>query len=58
MRHEKWGEGVTVGEVGNSNSTIKSPGQIAYEEDVRRRPTYDTGEARAGWDKLEEWTRA
>jgi len=32
--------------------TTKTPGQLAYEEDVRRRPTYDTGTPRATWDML------
>lgn len=40
----------------------KTPGQLAYEEDVRRKPTYDGGLARAAWDKLadhvkESWER-
>ena len=41
---------------------IKSPGQVAYEEDVRRRPTYDDGGKRPAWHQLdnvmqESWDR-
>jgi hypothetical protein len=28
------------------------PGQLAYEEDVRRKPAYDTGHPRIGWHQL------
>lgn len=31
----------------------KSPGQIAYEEDLRRKPLYHHGAPRAGWDDLD-----
>jgi hypothetical protein len=29
-------------------------GQIAYEEDVRRKPTYHTGEKRKSWHELDK----
>ena len=29
-------------------------GKEAYEEDVRRKPTYHTGEPRKAWDKLDK----
>lgn len=37
-------------------------GREAYEEDVRRRPTYDNGAPRRSWDQLDDiaqlsWTR-
>jgi hypothetical protein len=32
--------------------TVKTPGQIAYEEDVRRRPKHDDGTDRPTWEKL------
>lgn len=32
------------------------PGELAYNEDVRRRPTYHTGERRPAWAQLD--TRA
>lgn len=35
----------------------KTPGQIAYEEDVLRRPTYDSGLPRKPWDKLANWAQ-
>lgn len=31
---------------------MKTPGQIAYEEDVRRQPTYHDGSPRRPWDQL------
>ncbi|CAB5187322.1 hypothetical protein UFOVP165_31 [uncultured Caudovirales phage] len=30
-----------------------TPGELAYNEDARRRPTYDTGEPRAAWATLD-----
>lgn len=35
----------------------KTPGQIAYEEDVRFTPTYDHGIPRHSWDQLSEIAR-
>lgn len=35
----------------------KTPGQIAYEEDVRRCPAYHSGSARLPWDKLPKWAQ-
>lgn len=40
----------------------KSPGQIAYEKDVRKTPTYHDGSHRRDWNKLCEvaqwsWSR-
>jgi len=35
----------------------KSAGQLAYEADVRRRPTYHNGTARPTWEMLSEWKR-
>lgn len=29
-----------------------TPGQIAYQEDVRRRPTYGDGTPRKSWEEL------
>ena len=31
---------------------IKTPGQLAYEEDLRRCPSYPDGTPRPGWDDL------
>lgn len=31
---------------------MKTPGQLAYEEDVRRHPNYDDGSPRHGWEEL------
>lgn len=36
---------------------MKTPGQLAYEEDVRRAPTYHTGKARPTWDQLNDAAR-
>jgi hypothetical protein len=33
-------------------NATKTPAQLAYEEDVRRRPTYDNGVPRCTWDQL------
>lgn len=39
-------------------ATTKTLGQIAYEEDVRRAPTYPgTNSPRAAWCELEEWAQ-
>lgn len=35
----------------------KSPGQLAYEEDCRRCPTYHDGAPRRGWDKIGDVAR-
>jgi len=35
----------------------QTPGEIAYIEDVRRRPTYDTGAPRAAWATLDAVVR-
>lgn len=35
----------------------KSPGQTAYEEDVRREPRYPDGAPRVGWSKLPDIAR-
>lgn len=32
---------------------MKSPGQLAYEADVARRPTYDDGSPRKRWEQLD-----
>lgn len=32
-----------------------TPGQIAYEEDVRRKPLYHDGTPRKTWAQLPEW---
>ena len=34
-----------------------TPGEIAYNEDVRRRPTYHTGEPRPAWATLEAYAK-
>ena len=34
---------------------IPTPGELAYIEDLRRRPTYDTGERRPAWAALEAY---
>jgi hypothetical protein len=31
----------------------KTDGQIAYEEDVRRKPIYENGKPRKTWDQLD-----
>jgi hypothetical protein len=38
------------------NPTI-TPGEAAYIEDVRRRPTYHTGEPRLTWAQLDAWVK-
>lgn len=35
----------------------KTPGQIAYEEDCRREPTYHNGKPRTPWDSLDPLAR-
>lgn len=35
----------------------KTPGQIAYEEDCKRRPTYDDATPRKTWDQLDKVSR-
>jgi hypothetical protein len=35
----------------------KTPGQLAYEEDVRLSPTYQDGTPRLRWDQLDEVRR-
>lgn len=35
----------------------KSPGQLAYEEDVRRRPRYPDGKPRDTWDQIDPIAR-
>lgn len=38
---------------------MNTPGQMAYEEDLLRRPKYDNGQARPAWHQLPElyrWT--
>lgn len=37
---------------------IKIPREEMYEEDVRRRPTYDHGAPRDTWEALDEIARA
>lgn len=39
------------------NPTI-TPGEAAYIEDVRRRPTYHTGEPRLTWAQLDNHAKA
>jgi hypothetical protein len=39
------------------NPTI-TPGEAAYIEDVRRRPTYHTGERRRSWAQLDAHIKA
>lgn len=39
------------------NNTPKTLGQLAYEEDCRRCPTYFGGEKRRPWEKLGEVER-
>jgi hypothetical protein len=36
-----------------SAPVIKSPGQIAYEEDCRLEPLYHHGAPRVAWDRLD-----
>lgn len=38
-------------------TTQKTPGQLAYEEDVRRQPTYYGGGPRKAWDQLADWAQ-
>ena len=38
-------------------TTTKTPGQLAYEEDVRRQPTYHKADPRKTWDQLAQWAR-
>ena len=33
--------------------TVKTPGQLAYEDDVRRQQTYDNGRDRPTWNQLD-----
>jgi len=46
----------------SEGSLTKSLGQLAYEEDVRRKPLYHDGTPRRSWDKIaaiarESWER-
>jgi hypothetical protein len=34
-----------------------TPGQRAYEQDVKERPTYHDGTPRPGWDYLASWAK-
>ena len=34
---------------------VMTPGEAAYREDVRRRPTYDKGVPRLTWAQLDAW---
>jgi len=34
-----------------------TPGELAYNEDVRRRPTYHTGERRPSWAQLATYAK-
>ena len=34
-----------------------TPGELAYNEDVRRQPTYHTGERRPAWTALETYAK-
>jgi len=34
-----------------------TPGELAYNEDVRRQPTYHTGERRPAWAALETYAK-
>jgi hypothetical protein len=38
------------------NPTV-TPGEAAYNEDVRRRPTYDKGAPRPTWAQLDAWVK-
>ena len=35
----------------------KTPGQIAYEDDVRQYPLYHDGKPRAAWENLGLWIK-
>ena len=35
-----------------------TPGEFAYNEDVRRRPTYDKGAPRRSWAQLDDHAKA
>lgn len=37
--------------------SAKSPGQIAYEADLEKRPVYHSGEVRPSWDQLPAYAR-
>lgn len=37
--------------------STKTPGQTAYEEDVRRCPKYHDGTERPTWDALKHWCK-
>lgn len=43
--------------VNASDVNGKTPGQVAYEEDVRRCPNYEHGEPRATWSMLKPWVQ-
>lgn len=36
---------------------MKTPGQTAYEEDLRRQPLYHDGGRRPSWAELDPWAR-
>jgi hypothetical protein len=40
-----------------AKQAAKSPGQLDYERDVARRPTYHDGRPRATWDELSDIAR-
>jgi len=43
--------------MGTTNMERKTLGQIAYEEDCNRRPTYPDGSKRKPWSQLDSWAR-
>lgn len=36
---------------------MKTPGRLAYEEDLRRQPAYHDGARRPSWDALDPWAK-
>lgn len=46
-----------VSEKTKSEIRNKTPGQVDYEADVKRRPTYHDGTPRVSWDALDDVAR-
>jgi len=40
-----------------SDARYKTPGQVDYEADLQRRPTYHDGTPRKSWDELDDIAR-
>jgi len=51
------GTGCQIGDITQIGYYNPTPGQLAYEADVRRYPTYHNGQPRPSWEALRPWAR-